>query len=427
MNLMKTSILSLMANIVKMATGFIINKVIAIYAGPSGIAQIGNFQNFFAIISSLSTGSINQGVTKYIATYRDLPSLQRKYIDIAFSITFICSCIIGTILIVFNRLVAKLILNDVSFSFLFLLLGILLILYAMNNILLSIINGFKEIKKYVTINIFSSILSLLISVPLTILFSLEGALYSLILSQTFIIFLTIIFIRNEEWFKKIKFRVTIQKNILKDYLNYSIISLIHVLTVPVSYFIIRNYIMDNLSTEEAGYWQGIMKISETYLMFITISLSTYYLPILSETKDYSILRKEIISGFKFVIPVILLISLIIFILKDYIILILYSKDFLEMRSLFLFQLIGDIFKISSWLISFIMVAKTMTKLVILTEIIYSISFVILSLVFINFFGLIGVTYAYALSYFLYFLLVGYLLKDILFFKSSISKLQNKDV
>ena len=57
------------------------------------------------------------------------------------------------------------------------------------------------------------------------------------------------------------------------------------LTVPVSHMIVRNYIGENLSWDDAGYWQGIWYISTMYLMVITTSLSVYYLPKLSEIQD----------------------------------------------------------------------------------------------------------------------------------------------
>lgn len=49
MNLLKTSFLSSIATVIKILTGFIVNKVLAIYVGPAGIAQIGQLQNFFLL------------------------------------------------------------------------------------------------------------------------------------------------------------------------------------------------------------------------------------------------------------------------------------------------------------------------------------------------------------------------------------------
>ncbi len=50
MTLIKTSILTAISTIIKVISSFIINKIISLYIGPSGLALIGNLQN---LISSL--------------------------------------------------------------------------------------------------------------------------------------------------------------------------------------------------------------------------------------------------------------------------------------------------------------------------------------------------------------------------------------
>lgn len=76
-----------------------------------------------------------------------------------------------------------------------------------------------------------------------------------------------------------------------------------------------------------------------------------------------------------------------------------------MLELFKWQLVGDVIKISAWLLSYIMLAKAMTKEFIITEILFSMLFVIVSLIYINVFGLIGVTYGYATNYIIYFIVM----------------------
>lgn len=41
-----------------------------------------------------------------------------------------------------------------------------------------------------------------------------------------------------------------------------------------------------------------------------------------------------------------------------------------MKPLFTWQIIGDVFKIASWLLAYIMVAKNLTHMFIITEIIF---------------------------------------------------------
>ena len=84
-----------------------------------------------------------------------------------------------------------------------------------------------------------------------------------------------------------------------------------------------------------------------------------------------------------------------------------------MAELFLYQLLGDVIKIAAWLLGFIMVAKAMTKLSIFGEILFTLSFVGLVIFFVNLYGLIGVTIAFMVNYFMYLIFLYFSLKGYL--------------
>ena len=172
-------------------------------------------------------------------------------------------------------------------------------------------------------------------------------------------------------------------------------------TVPVSHLIVRNYIGENLSWEQAGHWQAIWYISTMSLMVVTTTLSVYYLPKLSELTDKIELRKEIKQGYKIVMPIVLIVSVAIFLFKDFIIWLLFTEEFAPMQELFLWQLVGGVIKVSALLLSYLMLAKSMTKAFVSTEIVSSISFVALSIWFVGQYGLIGMTYSFTVNYSLY--------------------------
>lgn len=71
MNLLKTSFLNGVAVLIKTATMFILNKILAIYVGPAGYAAIGQFQNFIQIITTFAGSAINTAVIKYTAEYHE--------------------------------------------------------------------------------------------------------------------------------------------------------------------------------------------------------------------------------------------------------------------------------------------------------------------------------------------------------------------
>lgn len=418
MTLIKTSILSLIATFFKMLSGLVINKAVSVYIGPSGLAIIGQFQNFSQLVLIAAQGAINNGVVKYTAEYgkesKKLPSLFSTSIRISLS----TSIIIGFILAIFSRFFSLRILENIQYQFIFIIFGFTIVLFVLNGLLLSIINGLKEINAYIKINILQSIYSLIFTSLLIYSFGLKGALVALATNQSIIFFITLFILRKHKIIKWKNFASHFDKKISKNLFSYSAMAITTAIMVPSSQFIVRDYIGVTQGLEQAGYWQGVWYISTTYLMIVTTALSTYYLPRLSEITYKKELIKETLQGYKILLPIVIGSGVIIYFLRDFIIFFLFSADFMPMKPLFTWQIIGDIFKISSWLLAYIMLAKAMTKTFIITEVIFSITFVIFSYYFISKYGSIGATYAYCLNYLIYLIIV------FIIFKKSVKKFFN---
>jgi PST family polysaccharide transporter len=150
---------------------------------------------------------------------------------------------------------------------------------------------------------------------------------------------------------------------------------------------------------------------------VTTALSTYYLPKLSALKENKDLKNEIIYGYKIIMPIVFIGCLSIYFLRFLIIKILYTNDFIQMENLFLYQLIGDFFKIGAWLLSYLMLAKAMMKIFILTEILFSITHLILGYICIDWFGLKGITIAFLINYIIYFIFLISYFRKLIFLKN----------
>lgn len=420
MNFLSTSILSAISTIVKLASGLVINKVVAVYIGPAGIALIGQFQNFLGIITTVGNGAINSGVTKYVAEYNEEEQRREDVISAALKIVLIFSLSIGVIVFLGSSFLSEWILKTKEYSMVFKVLGVSLVLIGLNTVLLSIINGMKEIKWFIAINVSSSLLSLLITSILTIKYQVFGALLSMVIVQSLILAITLP-IAVKKLNIKLSFRKKVSKVYYRKLFGFSLMAIVSVIAVSVTQLLIRNHLIVKFSIEQAGYWQSVWMISSMYLMILTTAFSTYYLPKLSELQKREELRKEIISGYKIIIPFVIISAASIFLLRDFIIQVLFTSEFLEMRSLFAFQLIGDFFKMASWTLAFLMIAKAMTKTFIITEILFAFLFYALTVLFTQKYGLAGVTYAHALNYFLYLVVMLYLFRDIVFTKGNTVK------
>ena len=152
----------------------------------------------------------------------------------------------------------------------------------------------------------------------------------------------------------------------------------------------------------------MVRLSGAYLMMVTTTLGVYYLPRLAELKQLSDIKKEVYLGYKFIFPLALLGGLCVFLLKDWVIVILFSESFLPMRELVLWQMIGDSLKIGSWILAYLMLSKAMTKLFIATEITFAITLVVFTYVATDALGFVGVTVAYLVNYALYWIVMSLL-------------------
>ena len=84
---------------------------------------------------------------------------------------------------------------------------------------------------------------------------------------------------------------------------------------------------------------------------------------------------------------------------------LFSDAFLPIAALFPFQFAGDLLKIASWTLAYLMIAKARTRLYIATELGFSAFFVLLVMALTPSFGVKGAAIAHAVNYGTYLLLM----------------------
>ncbi len=405
MTLIKTGLLSSIAVIIKMITLLGINKILAIYVGPSGYAAIGQFQNAVQMITTFASGAINTGVTKYTAEYYDDESKQHQVWRTAGTIALTGSLFSAVVIALFNQSLAILFLNDASYGGVFIWFAATLVFFTFNTLLLAILNGKKEIARYVLANIAGSVFALIVTSAMAIQFGLYGALVALAIYQSISFFVTMLLCYKAPWFEINYLIGGIDKQTAINLGKFTAMAFTSAVCVPVSHMFVRNHLGESLGWEAAGYWEAMWRLSAAYLMLVTTTLSVYYLPRLAELKNTVDIKKEIIQGYKIILPVAAVSGLVIYLLRDLIITLLFTQEFTPMRELFAWQMVGDTLKIGSWILAYLMLGKAMVKLFIFTEITFSVSFVIFTQILTHQIGLEGVALAHAVNYLIYWVVI----------------------
>ncbi len=413
MNLKRTSFYTSITAIISFIGGFLITKVVAVKIGPEGIAYLGQFQNTVAVLNMIATGAVALGVIKYLAEFKAEHGKKDEIIGTAFVILGACSFFVSLVVILFSGYLSDLSFGTSEYRKVYLIYGLFSLASAFNILFPAILNGLKEIRWLTIVNISNSVAGIVITLILTHYYGVTGALVSSSIQAVSVLLVNMFICRKlgiKINFHPSKFHADIAKKLM----GFSFMAAVSGIALPLTQILVRNAIIEHFSLKEAGYWQAITKVSDFYLAFVTSVLSVYYMPRLSEINNKPELRKEIAAGYRLIMPIVMAMSLLIWLLRGLVIEILFTPDFLPAKSYFTFQLTGDVFKIGSWLLAYLMLAKALTWQFIVTEILFALSFFIFSYLFMSYFGVIGVTYAFALNYGIYWFLMWWLLKKQLY-------------
>jgi PST family polysaccharide transporter len=212
MTMVKASILSFIATAVKLIAGLVINKAVALYIGPAGLAVVGQFQNFIQLAIGAAQGAINTGVTKYTAEYGKEGARIPALFSTASKISLISSVIVGAGIVMFSNYAAVYFLKSVDYTYVFIIFGFTIVLFVINNLLLSILNGLKEIKTWAIINIIQSIYSLIFTTLLIVFLGLDGALIALVTNQSVIFLIVLWMLRKHQIIKFENFKAAFDKS-----------------------------------------------------------------------------------------------------------------------------------------------------------------------------------------------------------------------
>jgi PST family polysaccharide transporter len=414
MKLIKTSFYTSISTAVTFISGFVVTKVVAVKIGPAGISYVGQYQNVIAIMAMFSTLAVTTGVIKYLAEHKEDNLQKKRIISTAFIIILTSSCIISLSVILFSRFFSIIVFKSNDFSNVFFLYGFFIGIMALNSLIAAVYNGLKEIKYLTVVNIAGSLTGIIFTLLFAYKMGVKGVLIANNFTALVIFLINLVILYKKKYFDVKPEFLQWESSSAKLLLGFTLMGIVSGLLMPLSQIFIRNRIMNIFSANEAGWWQAVTRISDYYLAFITTVLSVYYLPRLSEINNKKELKQEIKNGYKIVLPIVGFMALSIWIFKVLIVHILFSKDFLPMTPLFTFQLLGDFFKIGSYLLAYILIAKADIKLFIVSEVLFSLSLVFFSYLFIGKFGVIGSTYAFCVNYALYWVAMFFITKKYLY-------------
>lgn len=387
----------------RIVAGLLTSKAIAIFIGAEGLALIGNLRNFVSSFQTVAILGFYNGVVKYVSDFKDNVVELSKTLSTVFYVGFV-STILVSFFCYFNAdNINTIIFHSYgNYAYVIKVFAIVLPFYALNMFSFSIMNGFSKYKILIIINIIGQILSVSIALLLIYQRELDGALISVVIAESLIFLITLVGITNRRSLVPLIKVNRISFGFLKKMSSYSIIALFSTVIVPLVAIVIRSYIIEVEGYKDAGFWEAITRISKYYLMFVTSLMSLYILPRFSEIDSVKEFKKEVFSLYKTIIPVLSIGLILIYLLKSFVITIVYSSEFKPVEDLFLWQLLGDFVKVLSMVIAYQFLAKKMIWHYVLTEALLVTMLYFSSIYFIDLYGVKGAVIGHFSSYVVYY-------------------------
>jgi O-antigen/teichoic acid export membrane protein len=404
--LLTVSFFSSILTLFRMGCGFIIIKVIAIYTGPSGIASLGQFQSLISSFNGIANAPVGSGIVRYTSeNQKNGFEACSPWWQAALRFSLYLSLPIMLLGILLSPYISKWLLGDTHYYLPVILACLFLPVGMFGTFITSVVNGLQQYRRYMIFGMSSVLISMIIMIFFVSQGGLTGALIAAAIQTGVAGFVLIILVWKQDWFKRKYLFTKPESKHIQDIGKYVLMAITSAVFVPISMILVRKILIHNVGLTETGYFQSVWKISEVYLGIITTALSVYYLPQLSNLTHFEDIKKEINQVVKIIMPLVILLAIMVYLFRDIIIALLFTSSFAPCRDLFLIQLIGDVVKILSWLYAYPMLSSGNAKWFIITEITFSIGFVLFSFVFINLYGTHGANYAYLINYVLYFVIM----------------------
>lgn len=396
------------ASVITVLIGLIRTKLAAVLLGPAGIGLIGLYQTLLATASTISAVGLGSAGVRQIAeahangAIEDVVATRRAL----FWATVALATLGGLVFFLLRDFIAaRVVAGTVRGSEIgWLALGVCLTVASGSQV--ALLNGYRRIEDLARLSIASCILSTLIAIVALVVWR-ESGMIAYVVCGPFISFVV------GQWYVAKLGRTTRPPTPLRDLtVQWTAMAklgsafMITGLVAVLGQLLVRSLVQYELGSDALGQFQASWTIGMTYLTFVLGAMATDYYPRLTACiRDHRTATELVNQQTEVALllggPVVLLMLA----LAPYVIWLLYTTEFSEAANILRWQLLGDILKIMSWPLGFVLVASGAGKTFVFTETVAMGVFVTGVYVGLPLFGILATGKSFLLLYVVYLPLV----------------------
>lgn len=391
-------VITILVNIIR-------SKIIALFLGPFGIGIASLLNNTLGIINSLTGFGIGASAVKNVSESYHAKEQKdfNKMLFILKNVVWKTSVFGALVTLILCLPLSKITFGNYNYTITFILLSIAVFFTQYVAYPSVVLRSIRSVKQFAKSNLYSAIIGLIITFPIYYYLKTEGIIISIILVAIINYFVSLFFFNKNQFnLERVEKQELSSKS--KEMMKIGFFISLSGLVAVLSSYIVRIFLNDMGGMEQVGLYSAGFSIIGNYVNMVFAAMGTDYYPRLSMVSaDNKLLSKEVNKQIKIGILILAPALCVFLVFCKWAVLLLYSKEFLPIISMLQWATIGMLFKVVSWSIAFIFLAKSDTKIYLINEIIAAIYTILLNLLGYYYFGLTGLGISFFVSYFLYLL------------------------
>lgn len=389
---------------VKIGQGSLVIKLLAVKFGPEGFGYSSDITNLTTGLDKLAGAGIFNGVNKYVAEFRDDQQQLQSLLGTASSIILSFSTVAALVLLVATRPIGHLLDAPAEYLWLIKSTAVIQFAIAVANLLRSMLKGEGDAVGN-SLSVMSGSLLGVIAFWLSIQhYGYRGGLVGLALIHAWPLIPTIIVFYRRVHIPMQWLKPTWNLPLARSLFKFSVMAFANAILSRMAFSVVRTLLTTYDGWIEVGLWQAMHKFSDIYFQITTSFLSVYLLPLLSHLQHRPAIVQATVRTLRFIMPLAMGISFLLWLLRDWLILRLFSSEFSAMRDLYGWQLSGDLFRIGSAVFMSLILGKALLTFQLLSELVLFLLTLFFSYQFIPAQGAAGAVQAYLATHLIYFIL-----------------------
>jgi O-antigen/teichoic acid export membrane protein len=390
------------ASFITILIGLVKVKALAVLLGPAGIGLMGILTTIMATGSTLfGMGIGTSGVRELALNNKSIEKLDivRKAL---FSANLLLGLLAIIVIFIFRVTLSEFFFQSADYQLAICIIAVGVFFSLISGSQTALLQGLRKITELAKVKIIGALASTLIGLLIIWQFG-ESGLPFFVITLPLVSFFVALFYSKK--LPKLTTATISFKQLKPQWQSLFTLGFAFMLTGLImvgSQLIVRYIINQELSIESVGYFQAAWAISMTYISFVLGAMAADYYPRLTQQihnkhEANRLVNEQTEIAIIFAAPVLL--AMLAF--APLVIHLLYSSEFSHSVEILRWQVFGDVLKVLSWPLGFIILAKGHSKLFFCTELLWNVSYILLVYVGIHDFGIEITGYVFAFSYLIY--------------------------